>query len=88
LERAGISASEACYAVQCVRSSQAATARRVREMSIRDSRSADAAIDGIGGREANAAGAAGSTEGAGVVMRRRFPVTGRGKPVGGGETSD
>jgi hypothetical protein len=57
-------------------------------MSIRDSRSADTAIEGIGGRAANSAGTAGSPGGTRVVMRRRFPVIVHGKRVGAGESSD
>ena len=52
MECAGITA------VQPVRASQSATVRRVRAMSIRDSSSAEAAIDGIGGRDAKASGSA------------------------------
>jgi hypothetical protein len=38
-------------------------------MSMRDSSSADAAIDGIGGRDARSAGSSWSQERSGVVMR-------------------
>jgi hypothetical protein len=57
-------------------------------MSIWDSSSAEAAIEGIGGRDANTSGTAGSPDGAWVVMCGRFPVTVRDKRVGDGETSD
>ena len=66
-ERAGISASR-LQPVQVFLISQSATVRRVRAMSIRDSSSAEAAIDGMGGRDASASGTAGSPVEAGVVM--------------------
>jgi hypothetical protein len=49
--------------------SQSATVRRVRARNIRDSSSAEAAIDGIGGRDAKVSGTAGSPVRSGVVMR-------------------
>jgi len=55
-ERAGIFALARRYCVKPVLVSQSATVRRVLSMSIRDSNSAEAAIDGIGGRVAKASG--------------------------------
>jgi len=53
--------------------------RPVRVMSRRDSSSAEAAMDGIGGGEGSVAAAARSLERTGVVMGPRFPVAVRPK---------
>ena len=63
--------------------SQSATVRRVRAMSIRDSSSAEAAIDGIGGRYASCSRNGAVTGGAGVVMQSWLPVAGCGKRSAG-----